>query len=329
MKQAQVALKDFANWLTRLNRLLASPVFRQVIALLLLLAYLGLFIGALVYSWPLLVQFRWQFNGWALLAGVAVFAVALLFAILAWSRILRYLGAKLPLSEHAQIYCLTLAAARLPGAPWHWAGRAILYEKHGLSKRLTTVASGLETSLIVLSGMVVSVLFGPSILWQITKLDALSWLLLAILVGLTVLMQPGVLKTILIRLGVEKSVMDMHYAGLIFLIVFYSMIWVLGGLLCYFLALSVYALAPDDLPILIASWALSGSLSLILSLTPSGFGVRELSFTLLATAIMPIGVAAVLSILLRLFLTGLEVLTGLLASRRDLLLCLIMPAKPK
>jgi uncharacterized membrane protein YbhN (UPF0104 family) len=278
------------------------------------MTYLGLLMGALVYSWPLLAQFRWQFNGWALLAAVALFVVAILFAVVAWSRILRYLGVGLPLREHARIYCLTLAAARLPGAPWHWAGRAVLYETHGLSKRLTTLASGFETALIVLSGVIVSAMFSPSIAWQVTELGALSWPILAVLVGIAVLVQPRVLKAIVARLGIEESVADVHYAGLLFLIVFYGMIWVVGGFLCYFLALSIFALSSDSIPTLIASWAVSGALSVVLSLTPSGFGVREISFTLLAATIMPIGVAAILSVVLRLFLTGLEVMAGGIAS---------------
>lgn len=315
MMQTPAVLKHFADRLTRLYNRHNNPVVRRIIALLLLFAYLGLLLGAIVYSWPLLIQFRWQFNGWALLAAVAVFAVALLFAIMAWSQILGYLGARLSFSEHARIYCLTLAAARLPGAPWHWAGRAVLYEKHGLSKRLTTVASGLESALIVLSGAIVSALFSPSIVWQVMEFGTLSWLILGVLAGLAVLVQPRVLKAILVRLYLEETIVNVHYAQWLSLIMFYSVIWVLGGFLCYLLVLSIFVLSLDNLPVLIAAWAVSGSLSVILSLTPSGFAVRELSFTLLVATIMPIGIAAALAILLRLFLTGLEVFAGGIASR--------------
>lgn len=288
---------------------------RRVFASLLFFAYLGLLFGALVYSWPLLVQLRWQFNGWALLAAVAVFVLALLLAIVAWSRILVYLGVRLSFFEHIRIYCLTLAAARLPGAPWHWAGRAVLYEKHGLSKRLITVASGLESALIVLSGAIVSALFSPSIIWQVIGLGTVSWLILGSLVILAVFVQPKVLKAILTRLYLEETLENVHYAQLFALIVFYSMIWVLGGFLCYLITLSVFALSLDNLPLLIVAWAVSGSLSIILSLTPGSFGVRELSFTFLVATIMPIGIAAALAILIRLFLTGMEVFAGGIASR--------------
>lgn len=315
MTRLPVALKHLVQCLTRLYNFRTNPVVSRVLALLLIVAYLSLLLGALVYSWPLLLQFRWQFNGWALLAAVVVFVVALLFAIMAWSRILGYMGVRLSFSEHARIYCLTLAAARLPGAPWHWAGRAVLYEKHGLSKRLTTVASGLESALIVLSGAIVSALFGPSIVWQVTELGTLSWLVFGVLAGLAILVQPRVLKAILVRVYLGETVVNVHYAQLLSLIMFYGVIWVLGGVLCYLLALSVFALSPDNLPVLITAWAVSGSLSVILSLTPSGFAVRELSFTLLAATIVPIGIAAALAILLRLFLTGLEVFAGGIASR--------------
>lgn len=288
---------------------------RRVFTFLLLFVYLGLLLGTFVYSWPLLVQFRWQFNVGALLAAIGVFAIALLCAITAWSQILGCLGARLSFAEHARIYCLTLAAARLPGAPWHWAGRALLYERHGLSKRLIAVASGLESALIVLSGALVSTLFGPNIVDRVIELGTSSWLIIiGVLVLPAVLIQPRVLKVILTGLGLEGALVDKHYIRWLSLIMFYSLIWVLGGLLCYLIVLSIFTLSPDDLPILIAAWAMSGSLSIILSLSPSGFGVRELSFTFLVATIMPVGVAATLAILLRVFLTGLEVLTGGIAS---------------
>jgi hypothetical protein len=55
----------------------------------------------------------------------------LLLAVFGWSRIMQWFDRSQGFREHFRIYCSTMIAGRIPGAPWHLAGRAVLYKQIG------------------------------------------------------------------------------------------------------------------------------------------------------------------------------------------------------
>lgn len=219
--------------------------------------------------------------GFAVLGCFLLYPLSFLLQIAAWIKLVEQ---KQPLWQHVEIYVRTHLMRRLPGGLWHWAGRTTLYRNTvGASSRSTIRASVIEWVFLLLASAASYGLFGMSIP---------STLLGLLLAGLALI----------------AAVLLMHQAGrtleAIIYLPLYCIAWWLGGLMVYWLSqsnpqsnLTLYSA--------IASWAVSGGVSLASFFLPAGIGLRELSLTFFLGQYMPISSAITVAILLRvIFVVG-------------------------
>lgn len=311
MRQIMHLARD--EWWPRATRLGRNPRARWVItALLIVIVVAGL--GAMLYgNRDVILTYDWQIRPRPLLASFIVYSIALGLAVLVWGRIINRLAGRRSWLGHIRIYCTTILAQRLPGVLWHVAGRMMLYGQDGVGKTVISVSSGLELALIVISGLIVSLLTWP--LLASTNLENPWWLLIGLVGGLVVV-HPRIVNLILRRLGADGfSERQLSYWDILNWLAIYVLIWLLGGIILYSIINVIYPLPANLLPGVIGAWSLSGVVATVSTFSPFGFGIREISLTLLLSPFLPTGIAAVVAILARLLLTLYEVCWALITNK--------------
>jgi len=162
--------------------------------------------------------------------------------------------------------------------------------------------------LIALAGITIGGVFRPK---SILYLD--WWVgIPAILLGLTIV-HPRVLKPLLSYLKVHGSY-ELRYIHTINWLLFYFLIWMVGGVALYLMIISFYPLNFIGLPNVIGAWCLSGSVAILMVFLPVGLGLRELTLGLLLSSILPPGISALIAILSRILFTIFEIVLAGIAS---------------
>ena len=286
--------------------------FRSVLFGLLFFLSIAILGGMIVCYVPTILSQPLEFQAGPLILGFVIYSLDLLLAIVSWWLIMSRLTRGISFREHLRIYCLTLFSRRLPGVPWHFATRAVAYKRFGVEPVITTIATGMETLLITATGFFVSPL-----IWFILPdnlQSQLRWMFL-ILIPCLVIVHPKVVAWIIKCFSKNEIAVGFGYADLLMLIGEYVLVWGVGGIVLYALIVALYPLPPSQIPGVLGAWALSGAIASIATFTPTSFGVREISLGLLLAIFIPPGLAAVVTILSRLYLTGIELFWSLVATR--------------
>ena len=259
-------------------------------------------LGAMLYnSRELLLTYDWKLRPVPLAVAFLLYSVALALTVQGWGLLMARLGAEQPWRKHFYIYSLTILAQRLPGVFWHVLGRMALYQKQGVTKRIVAAVSGLELILMLIAGILVTLLALP--LMAPSDLSRPGLLLGGLLLGV-LLVHPRTLRFLLGRLKVGgESMPGMRYRDSALLVGLYAIVWALGGMILFAIVMAVYPVPWNTFPGILGAWSLSGVIASISTFTPSGFGLREISLSVLLTPFMPAGMSAVIAIATRVFLS--------------------------
>jgi hypothetical protein len=300
---------------SRFRELSRRRSFRLGLNLAILLLILGFLAYAVYANWAELKQYEWTLDYRYLLLAGGLYGICFLSVMLGWHRVVTSLGGTKSLRVNARIYCYSSLPKRIPGVVWYIASRVHLYRQEGVSGSVTMLATGLETALLIVSGLLV---YLGSLLFRVSTRSAenLSPLVAALLlVPLLVLLHPAVFNRAVafllrkLRREVEVSLTGRQSAGLVLL---YVPAWILGGLDLYLLANAIYPVSLAHLPAVIGAWAASGAVSLLASFLIQGMGVTEITLAVLLSNFLPAPVAIVISIFFRILLTVGEVVWALL-----------------
>ena len=251
-----------------------------------------------------MVRQAWQPVSWLFLALAFLLLLVCMFIMaLLWYGILRILGGRLPVPIAVRFYGLTLLPRYVPGMVWGYAGRALLCEREGISRKVAAASVVIEMALIVGSGFAIAIL----------KYVSFHWLALVLLpapilfVGLLVARARHETQVT----GRLEQAARWYGCG-----VAYLGFWLLYGASTWLVALSVVPeIALRNVPEFIAVSAISWLAGFLAILVPSGLGVREAVF---AVTIMPLagsGAAVLIPLLARLI--------GMLAELAFFVLCLL------
>jgi hypothetical protein len=117
------------------------------------------------------------------------------------------------------------------------------------------------------------------------------------------------------RMGKTPLTTFIRPPAIALILLLYAGGWLLGGVLLFFLIRAIYAIAWETLPLIIQSWVLSSLASYIAFFAPFGFGIRDLTLGALLLSVLPLPVAIVIVLLVRLWIMGNELLWALLFYR--------------
>jgi len=283
-----------------------------------------LFLGFGIYrNWQELAQYEWNIDYRYLLASSAIYPVSFLLIASVWSLVIGRLGGFSDYRGNLQIYCYSGLAKYIPGTFWYVLGRAYFYEKKGVAKSLTALGSLWELALAAFSGLVV---YLPLMIYsrQVYSGPLNYLLLLLVPLGFVVLYPSGfsaALKYVLKKQADNISLIRRRDS--LAWIALYALAWLLGGLAFYLQVNMIFPVPLAHLPAVASFLVISGVISHLAFFIPAGLGIREVSLSLLLSTFVPLGIAVVIALIFRLWMTLSEVFWTLVI----LLVCRLASAR--
>jgi hypothetical protein len=264
---------------------------------------------ALYANWTVLVNFDWQINLFALTMTFVFYVINLLLIGWGWSLIAASVSIKGTVFEHFRIFVLSNLGKRLPGTLWYVAGRVAMYQKPETSKSTVALASGIEAVLLLNGAIVCYLAFSA---FSLVPHYYIGWLLAIVLLS-AITIHPKVVALALRRFRhTDKAVTAFRYRQLLIWLLIYIAGWACGGITVFWWLRALTSISWSTMPAIIAAWALAGSLSSLLIISPSGLGIREVTLVVMLSSIVPQPIAVVAAIMLRVLLTGYQaVIAGL------------------
>src|SRR5829696_2570684 len=304
------------NFFARLHRNRRLYGTLQVVALGILLGFLGYaFRGTWADAEPRLRSASIVDLGIA----TAILAAYYLLFVAGWMRILAIYGIRVPYRVALQAEMLSMLAKYVPGGVWTPAARVVAMRRAGVKDTPKVLASVLlEAGLSAVAGVLVFV----ASLSAVNDVNTSLVPLLGFAALLAVLLHPRVFRPLARRVLRPFGASEMPalpYPTMVYLLVYYSFTWLVGGAALYFLIRSV----GDDpgvaaIPFLGGVSAVGAIVAVLSIIAPSGLGVREASMYGLRLAVTSSGAALCATVLNRVTITVVEaglLLAGMLAWR--------------
>lgn len=239
---------------------------------------------------------------------VLLYLATLILASTIWTIIMRTMDGSLVWWTHVCIYLVTFMTRRLPGTVWYIGGRVVLYKQLGVPGIKTATGSGIELMISFVANCMLAMLFLPFGLGLSNY-----WFIpfgIASLLGLLML-EPSILEKIMIKFKrpLPKPIERWRIVTWLFL----RMLLVLVGGLMIFQTIRVFLpLTNETLFLVLGARAISGAASMLSFFLPSSMGIYDLTMIAFLATIMPPSLAAVVTVLVKLYTTFFEILFGLI-----------------
>jgi hypothetical protein len=241
-----------------------------------------------------------------LLASYALLAAYLLSRAAAWHLITLRTHTAIPAADGLATWLTANLAKYIPGKVMILIWRAQIYRRFDVAGGHLTVAFGLEV-LIEITGaaMLVTLLLGfielPDVMGF--SLERLVWLAPLCLVALHPRVVNWTLRRLAAAVGRSIPPYDLRFPTLLLFLALSMFNWLLFGLAHFLMIRAMYELAWSDAALVIAAMALATIVGFVVPFAPAGLGVREgLLLPFLATT-MPLGVASLVVVVLRVWMT--------------------------
>ena len=277
----------------------------QVVLVVAIVYFLGAY---LVRSWSTVKDYHWTLRpGWLAASGVVFLAFYVLQA-LAWWLLLRGFALHSPFPVAMSTWGKSILARYVPGNVFMFVGRAWMSHGQGLPVDKVSAAMVYEQALGLCSALVAVAVLFP--FWETDRgYTALSLLAIPLFI---VLLHPRVFRPLsswaLRRLHREPLDVTLGFGAVMALLWYYVAAWMVAGTGAWLLARAVTGLGVGSLPLVIVAYALSFVVGMAAFVFPSGIGVREAVLTASLSRHLPGGVALAWALLLRLWVTAIELL---------------------
>lgn len=256
---------------------------------------------------------------WALRAGPALLSIPLAggwFFCRAWlwQRLLASFGYEVAYRRAFRAWVLSELARYVPGKIWIVLGRSYFSARDGVPTSIVVTGMAFELVLVTLSASAF-VLMRAASATRVLRVPVI-WVAVAGAL-LVILAHPRIITPLvnaaLRRLGQPQIPTRLHYLHLLGMVGLCALMWLCLTLGFGILAVSVTPVAPGDLVRIAASFPVAWVIALASVISPAGLGVREGVLAALLAGALPEGVAVVLALASRIWLTVVELLCAALA----------------
>lgn len=269
------------------------------------------FIGKIIYDQaPSVLPNIQTVNPFLVVAGLLSFLLFYFLRSFLWYRIMQNYGHKISFKESSYMWSISELKRYIPGNVWSFLGRAVLFTKHGVSKKEMGSSLIIEAQLFILGSLVVSLLALPFLvpgyydfLGQIA-IAAVSIILLLYISNRYIASKlPAKIRSVIHFLFPPFSIEEN------FLLVLLSGVALFFfGLGNYIVMTAAFGTDPQLMWQLIGVFVLAFVAGYLSIITPAGFGVREGIVIYALTKIVPSGLAAFAALFTRVVLIVSEVL---------------------
>jgi hypothetical protein len=272
------------DWLTKFLRLVLDKMdifshkvqqrraWSLAVNLALIAIVLGVVADYILNQWSTIQNLGLSLNPAPFLYAIGMYGVNYFLFVLAWSLLIKVFSAAYSLQENALIYSYSQLAKLLPTPAWFIAGRLVMYNKEGTSRRSVLIATGLETAFHAWIG------FAIFCLLSIQLNQPLSWLYGLGLVATGFILK-GFISIQSTRIQIQQALRLKNALVLFFIFI---LTWLTS---VPFLAWTIQGISGQPLiPVLDIwkIWIISSIFSYIGAYTLGGFGVvREFSLVFL------------------------------------------------
>jgi glycosyltransferase 2 family protein len=254
-------------------------------------------------------QFAWRLTPLILGSGIVVLTLAVLLA--AWITSLRWCAARISALDAAKVWFTSNLARFLPGGVWQFASLAVMSSRYGVSPTVTTATVLLEQVVLLLTGLAVVAVFTPAVLqaawWQ-------GALVAGVALGVLMLALPGGRVGRWLSRHIPSLSLVWSQLGPAQLVLFFFILivpWILYGTAFRLLAIGLLgATVSAPLGFYIAAFTGSYLAGVIAVFAPAGLLVREAALISVLTPVLGGGDAVILAIASRIWLTALEIVSG-------------------
>jgi hypothetical protein len=223
----------------------------------------------------------------------AIIILPLYFAMsaLGWDLTLRFLGYPIGIGRAQVAWGQPLLARYVPGSVLYVLGRVILSERAGVPRRISVASIVYEQAISATSAVVVAAYFiinHPDLQGQ-----PLRWAVLLLIPAAIIVLHPKVFAPLSTRVlrafGREPLPGVISLRGVVSLIVFYSLNWLVVAFGIYSVARSVTYIPYDDILLVGSAQAIGYFAALVTLVAPAGLGVRDAAFAWAVKAALPSG----------------------------------------
>jgi hypothetical protein len=217
--------------------------------------------------------------GW-LIPAIAILPFFFVFGAFGWELMLRFLGHPIGFGRAQVAWGQPLLARYVPGSVLYVLGRVLLSERAGVPRRITIASIVYEQAISATSAIVVAAYFiikHPDLQGQ-----PLRWAVLLLIPAAIALLHPRVFGPLANRLlrafGREEMPAFIPLRGILVLIVYYALNWIVVAISIYCVARSVTYIPFEDLLLVGSAQAIGYFAALVTLVAPAGLGVRDAAF---------------------------------------------------
>ncbi|MGN6254833.1 MAG: lysylphosphatidylglycerol synthase domain-containing protein [Solirubrobacterales bacterium] len=249
----------------------------------------GFLVLTVVQQWSEIQNEGVHFHvGW-LIPAIVVLPGFFVLSALGWDLTLRFLGYPLGFGRAQVAWGQPLLARYVPGSVLYVLGRVLLSEKAGIPRRITIASIVYEQAISATSAIVVASYF--IIKHPDLQGDPIRWGVLLLIPAAIALLHPKVFGPLanwaLGKFGREPLPEVISLRGVIALIAFYSLNWVVVAIGIYCVARSVTYIPFDDILLVGSAQAIGYFAALITLVAPAGLGIKDAAFAWAVKAALP------------------------------------------
>jgi glycosyltransferase 2 family protein len=234
-----------------------------------------------------------------LIPAIVILPIFYVLSAFGWDITLRFLGHPIGFGRAQVAWGQPLLARYVPGSVLYVLGRVLLSERAGVPRRTTIASIVYEQAISATSAVVVAAYFiinHPDLQGQ-----PLRWSVLLLIPAAILILHPRVFGPLSTRLlsafGRDPLPAVISLRGILALLVFYSLNWVVVSFGIYCVARSVTHIPFDDLLLVGSAQAIGYFAALVTIVAPAGLGVRDAAFAWAVKAALPGGSFAVGSLI--------------------------------
>lgn len=270
----------------------------------------ALLLGYILYrERATLLGYHFAIDYLSILKGFLFYTGTLLLSVVVWQGIMGLYGKKIPYFDHFLNVSISNIAKRIPGTIWYIVWRSELYQRHTITGKETAVASALEVFFQMISGLILSLVIGRSLLIQYRTAGIILYSIIALFTLLMIIPK----SSQFIRSKLNIQITKIQVSQWISWIVQYMIIWVLGGLILFSVSKMVYPELTASLSQVISIWVFVGVFSYFLFFLPTNLGLSELGISVLLSAFMPPGLAVIVSVATRVIIIIYEIIWAVIS----------------
>ena len=249
----------------------------------------GFLVLTVIQQWSEIQEEGVHFHvGW-LIPAIVILPFFFVLSALGWDLTLRFLGYRIGFGRAQVAWGQPLLARYVPGSVLYVLGRLLLSERAGIPRRITITSIVYEQAVSATSAVVVASYFiikhpdlqGQSYRWAV---------LLLIPVAITIL-HPRIFGPLtnwaLRKFGREPLPVFVPLHGILALIAFYTLNWLVTALGLYCVARSVTFIPFEDLLLVGSAQAIGYVAALVTLIAPAGLGVKDAAFAWAMKAALP------------------------------------------